>query len=341
MNKDEMKAFFSSMNEDERKAFIEADMKAYYAKLLEKSDDYDLQTDDGFSKFCHYRWRRLGAPGWPSNWRPERKEIEPGGSADWHHEFWLPIDDVIESLCRTISAPRIDMSDSKWRDWKYVEGPHARFRILSDFAKNIFSKSELYRKGVTNHTRKYIDALWELESQIVGVLEQSRPEYSTIDGWRINPYFMRYSDKHEDKFVRPPWWCHEPEYKAWPKDKDGKDVWWSPHEHVDVLTRRSFERHLANLDAALKSARQVRVMAEERIKDIGASDKAKPNFAKRRFVREMAEIWGDLTGSRPSSAPDSKFAEFVSAAWISVIVNAPEESFERAIRDGVRDISEL
>ena len=77
-------------------------------------------------------------------------------------------------------------------------------------------------------------------------------------------------------------------------------------------------------------------MAERRARDINASSAAKPNFGKRRLVHTLADIWMDLTCAEPSSTPDSRFAEFIYASWNSLIVEAPEQSFDNAIREVVR-----
>jgi len=275
-------------------------------------------------------------------WKPSKTAESGREDNSKSLEIWRSVDDVISALIASKTKPRIDLASPKWKHWRYEEGPFARFRLATDAMKKHVIESEYNRQVRAGTAEYYATILWQLEENIVQVLDRSYPLWirTPRGSVQFKPYHERLDYNHPDRYMQPSYFTREPEYSEWPKDRHGNKVWHSPYDHVDILNRRTFEKHIENLERALQSARHLRGMAEQRKKEVGASEAAKPNFAKRRFVTMLAMIWEDLTDSIASSAPDSKFAEFVSASWDSLFLDAPEQSFDRSIRDAISELKQ-
>jgi hypothetical protein len=117
-----------------------------------------------------------------------------------------------------------------------------------------------------------------------------------------------------------------------------KDAQRVEREVTEFLRRHGNEFGLASIDLLKKVADvflgevgEVADLAKQAL-DETKSAHTEMHLWKYDFVADMAKLWQELTGTKPSPKPDGLFIEFVDAAWRSGGDDMPSESWEWTVR---------
>ena len=276
----------------------------------------NLETDYGFAKFVQIRRKKGLENGVP--WGIPEPKIEFWRPTE---KYWLPIDDAISELLARQAKPRIDLTDALWTSGIDAFGPHVRVRVLleSELEERTFTQPEFLRKFYSKKDMDRIEELGDIQTAIAQFLEAA-----------LGPHCSFHRD-----LAWKPWQPYHIAKRRFPENYESLFCGPEVVRQKDLLKERSYSRSIEDLKRAYAAATSLRELVETRVKEVSASTKTKPNFAKRDFVKCIGSIWANI-GCSPSSSPDSLFSNFVTACWNSIVTDPPEISFERTIREVVK-----
>ncbi len=209
---------------------------------------------------------------------------------------WLPVDAVIIRLAERTTPPMLRPRDPKSLESSIISingGPHKLVRDHLSYAfQRVAGADPAYRQYELDDTDSFISHVIDLKKAVMTFLDGSGDSLG-----------------------------------AFPSFTSGCSPEETARRYIASTEAEAF------LGMALKRITEIEGWAWEKLDKLSPIQGGKPRIEwKHEFVSSLAHTWWLFTGRPAPAGPNTLFAEFVEACWLSAGDDIPEESWEATIR---------